>query len=190
MINIQSLGLFGYSQRLFFLLSLWGCWLISYSPSITAQLPPPPPVRDVSSPPPRVYTPPMRNISTITSPTITPESQDSVNLIEYKFQAPSSIAPAFSPSAPMVSPSNSATKVIAFYRVEVTTNDELVLSEVKKIEPLAFIRKSDGVIYAGLFQEQQSAQKRVQDLTNLGLSARIVPVNYSVSSSYSMPVQR
>lgn len=89
---------------------------------------------------------------------------------EYVFQSPQakpSKVPSRSPSA---SP----------YRVEVIGKDRELLSKVKKIEPLAFIRLGEGVIQAGLFQEQQQAQQRVRELKSKGFSARVISVNSMV----------
>jgi hypothetical protein len=44
------------------------------------------------------------------------------------------------------------------------------------VEPLAFIRQSEGVIHAGIFKQSQQAQKRIVELQRKGLSASVVRV--------------
>lgn len=121
----------------------------------------------------------------------TPATPDQPTQQEYNFQAPQ---PDYS-SIPSNYPPNSVDKLVEFYRVEVMVEevkgeDKSLLSQVKQIEPFAYIQTNNGVIYAGLFQDQREAQQRVQQLTNQGLSSRIVPVNYSVSSSYDLRVEQ
>lgn len=41
---------------------------------------------------------------------------------------------------------------------------------------MAFIRQSEGVIHAGMFQHSQQAQQRVQQLQKKGVTGTVVPV--------------
>ncbi|ACK70641.1 hypothetical protein PCC7424_2219 [Gloeothece citriformis PCC 7424] len=154
---------------------------IAYSaPLLVGELPPPPSMNeDFSS-----Y--PEESVETIPYFEETPTSPDSEVLQrEYNFQAPQ---PNYY-SVPNREPSHATDKSVELYRVEVIAEDKSLLSQVREIEPFAYFQINGTGIYAGLFQDQQEAQKRVQQLINQGLSARIVPVNYSVSSSYDIPVQ-
>ena len=95
---------------------------------------------------------------------------------EYTFQAPTS-----TPSSVPVSPRSSTSpyqfkKTPSLYRVEVVGKNTSVLSQVQSVEPLAFIRQSEGVIHAGIFKQSQQAQKRVVELQRKGLSASVVQV--------------
>lgn len=152
-----------------------GITIAQTSPLIMAELPTPPinQMNDFSSDEGEVINIIPYFEDTPTMPSSQPRQQ------EYNFQAPQ---PNY--------PSHSTDKVVQFYRVEVIVQEvrdtkESLLSQVKKVEPFAYLERNEGVIYAGLFPQQQQAQQRVQQLTTQGLSARIVPV----SSSYEIPVQ-
>ncbi|XLQ11148.1 MAG: hypothetical protein KPI85_06360 [cyanobacterium endosymbiont of Epithemia adnata isolate EadnSB Bon19] len=98
---------------------------------------------------------------------------------EYTFQAPTN-HPSSVPVSP-VTPRSSASssqsnKTPSLYRVEVVGKNTLLLSQVQTVEPLAFIRRSEGVIHAGIFKQSQQAQKRVVELQRKGLSASVVRV--------------
>ncbi|WP_013321327.1 hypothetical protein [Gloeothece verrucosa] len=195
MIKIRLFSLSGkfsgqLSQFLLIFSGLTG-WNITYcamsiaqtSPLLLSELPPPPsmtPIDETSS---------SEQGETITTipyfeSTPTPPPSQSVQQ-EYNFQAPQ---PYYS------TPANAGDKLVEFYRVEVMvqkaiSNDESLLSQVRQIEPFAYLQTNNEAIYAGLFTEQGEAQKRVQQLMSQGLAAQIVPVNYSVSASF-IPVQR
>ena len=93
-----------------------------------------------------------------------------------------SIAP--SPSLPK------PTGNLRFYRVQVKGKEASLLSQVKIIEPMAFIRESEGVIHAGMFQESQQAQQRVQELQKRGVSAQVVPVYQPRNNALSVEIKR
>ncbi len=89
--------------------------------------------------------------------------------------------PAIFPDTPSASPSNSRLtpsplpiRTNVSYRVEVIGSDSELLRRVRSIEPSAFIRRRDGVIQAGVFRGQPNAQRRVQQLRNRGIQARII----------------
>jgi hypothetical protein len=111
---------------------------------------------------------------------------------EYVFQAPYPVRPAtvVNSRRPVSSPSNRVAvnrtiepqqrRVIAanqLFRVQVTGDSSEALTQIKAIEPLAFIRTGEKVIQAGLFQQQQQAKHRVQELASLGFTAHIITLN-------------
>jgi hypothetical protein len=62
-------------------------------------------------------------------------------------------------------------------------NSDTLLWQVRKVEPLAFVRLGEGTIQGGLFGQQQQAQRRVEELKKLGLRVRVVSVPYDVSAA-------
>ena len=141
------------------------------------------------------------NLPPVNSPSVRPPVADPVSgnqpLREYVFQAPATVRPAdatvvnnhnrqtVNPPAPR--PQNRANKppapqqrVIAanqLFRVEVSSNSAEALAKIQEIEPLAFIRAGENVIQVGLFQQQDQAKERVQELTKQGFSAQIITLN-------------
>ena len=63
------------------------------------------------------------------------------------------------------------------YRVEVSGSSSSLLRRVRNIEPGAFIRRREGVIQAGVFQQQVRAQIRAQELANNGINAKVIDLN-------------
>ena len=51
-----------------------------------------------------------------------------------------------------------------------------MLSQVKQIEPSAFVRQEDGVIQAGVFSNEYNAQLRVRELAAQGIRSQITPI--------------
>ncbi len=124
---------------------------------------------------------------------VTPADETSNPIKEYTFQAPQTL-----PAQTLDSESaTSEIKTIntqpnqnpSFYRVEVAGENPSLLSQVKTIEPMAFIRQSEGVIHAGMFQHSQQAEKRVQQLKNQGLTATVVPVYQRAETSLSVEIK-
>lgn len=149
------------SSIILFLIFLGGFFsLISFIPLkaqdshlITDDLPPPPPVS--SNPALRTRYHQLRQ------PSLEPPTyQDSPEPREYNFRAPDNL------TAPSELPASRS------YRVEVFGSSEIVLAQVRNIEPNAF-RKGD-VIQVGIFSEQQNAEAIVRKLVLEGLWARIV----------------
>lgn len=176
------------------------------SPVLTqAQtLPPPPPVRVPKAPPKAAPVPPTSVPMTTPSPVEVPVSEKvftapsaevsapppkvsvepssgNSTVREFTFQAPSDNSTASTStiniSSPSPSTSNPSTVNARFYRVEVSATDEEILEQVKAIEPFAFWEKEQQIVYAGRFHQKDQAQQRVQELTEKGLSAQIVPVS-------------
>ena len=135
-------------------------------PSVLNRLPAPPPIPSVNSSPRKDLAPiPIE---------VVPVSADPVAEIrEDNFGSPQA----------EISPSSFS----GFYRVEVQGEGDLLLTQVKRIEPLAFVRIGEGVIQAGLFQQQYQAEERVRQLETQGLSAQVVIVNYGASTSSDAP---
>ncbi|HAC61976.1 MAG TPA: hypothetical protein DCF68_00195 [Cyanothece sp. UBA12306] len=156
-------------------------------------LPPPPPIRVPKTPIPPASTEPIP--SSIPVKRVSPSAKTASPIREYTFkstQTPSSssqVVPIgieksnLTPSSQTIpvsiqhtNPTPQAKGNPSLYRVQVNGQDSSILSQVKVIEPLAFVRQSEGVIHAGVFPQSQQAQKRVQELEQKGISATIVPV--------------
>ncbi|MEM8780650.1 MAG: hypothetical protein AAGF26_17640 [Cyanobacteria bacterium P01_G01_bin.49] len=164
------------------------------------QLPPPPVLKNVAP------------ASTETIPDITPKKITPISvegnstdaaasqpLREYTFEAPqtlparnvpdtnnNTLRPLFN-SQPRSTPQPTGNP--SFYRVEVSGNQASLLSQVKVIEPMAFIRRNEGVIQGGLFQNVQQAETRVQELQNKGITATIVPIYRGEKRSLSVQIK-
>ncbi|GBF81713.1 hypothetical protein AsFPU1_3133 [Aphanothece sacrum FPU1] len=126
-------------------------------------------------------------------------SQGSTSVREYTFQAPQTISPELPTpeventppvvvsETPSVSQKPlSTTDKPGLYRVEVRGKQESVLAKVKAVEPLAFIRQQEGVIHAGMFQNAQQAQQRVEQLGQKGISAKVVSVSQDHTNDLTM----
>ncbi len=171
-----------------------GCLLLTVSStSLTLaqttsnrELPPPPLPKMVS---PQSSSEPVPSMSI---EVITPD--DSSNPVkEYTFEAPQTLPAQTLDNEPPTSEIRTINpqpnRDPSFYRVEVAGNNPSVLSQVKTIEPMAFIRQSEGVIHAGMFQHSQQAEKRVQELKNQGVSATVVPVYQQTQTSLSVEIK-
>lgn len=140
-------------------------------------LPSPPPLRVPENAVPNTSTEPSSQFSSFIPVEVVPaQPMSPMSVREYIFQAPTS-SPSSVPITPISSASSSqSNKTPSLYRVEVVGKNTLVLSQVQTVEPLAFIRQSEGVIHAGIFKQSQQAQKRVVELQHKGLSASVVRV--------------
>ncbi|MGK7932334.1 MAG: hypothetical protein AB4041_13005 [Microcystaceae cyanobacterium] len=153
--------------------------------AVNAQtLPPPPTIRVPSKPPTPAPLPPTSTPVTTPQPvevpvsTPTSNSAASSSVREFTFQAPSGSTPAPTSTTENNQPSVlSATTTANFYRVEVSASDGTILEKVKAIEPFAFWQQEQQIVYAGRFHQKDQAQQRVQELTQQGLSAQIVPIS-------------
>lgn len=135
------------------------------------ELPPPPMPKMVSPQPSSNQVRPM-------SVEVTPTNDSSTPIKEYTFEAPQTLpAQSFdddqsTSEIKTINPESSTvsqpTQTPSFYRVQVSGQNSSLLSQVKMVEPMAFIRQSEGVIHAGMFQHSQQAQQRVQELKNKG----------------------
>lgn len=85
-------------------------------------------------------------------------------------------------SIPTLNNNNSSTanfSTSGLYRVEINGSSSSLLQRVRNIEPGAFIRRREGIIQAGVFQQQIRAQIRAQELVKSGINARVIDVNNS-----------
>lgn len=157
--------IFNNQPWLFFVVSIVGSLpSVSIAQSL-GTLPPPPPLQV-----------PKNAVTHTSVEAILASPPSSISVREYTFQAPTSPS-----SSVPVTPKSSTSlyqfnKTSSLYRVEVAGNNISVLSKVQAVEPLAFIRQSEGVIHAGIFKKSQQAQKRVVELQRKGLSASVVRV--------------
>lgn len=133
--------------------------LILNTTAQTQTLPPPPVIRPGNTPSNSFND---NNPSIVTNPPTT-EGID--------IRRPTTITPK---NTNIVKTSTSST---VLYRVQVMGTTEILLNQVKQIEPLAFIRNGEGVIQAGLFQEKHQAEQRMSVLSQEGLSAQIISIS-------------
>lgn len=126
--------------------------------------------------------PPIPSLNDIPAETAPAGYNPTTTVQEYEFQSPVT-PPAVPTSGSSISPyytTPSFENGIA-YRVEVDGTSDLLLSQVKSIDPQAFIRPKDGVIQAGIFADSANAQVRVQQLEGQGVYARIVTTDVASS---------
>ncbi|MGB7442725.1 MAG: hypothetical protein WA919_16800 [Coleofasciculaceae cyanobacterium] len=71
---------------------------------------------------------------------------------------------------------NSPISAPRLYRVEVYGDNPLLLSQIKRVEPEAFVRRGEGIIQAGMFADQYNAQSRLRTLEAQGFQARVTTV--------------
>ena len=117
------------------------------------------------SPPASASPIPTSNVPSSPSPPDSPDTNTAIPGREFNFQAPSSPIPARGPT----SASN-------LYRVEVDGYSSILLSQVRQIEPEAFVRQGQGVIQAGVFSDENNAQLRVRELAARGIRAQVIPL--------------
>ncbi|MEL4894391.1 hypothetical protein [Crocosphaera sp. Alani8] len=160
----------------FFLLTIASTPMSLAQTTSNRELPPPPLPKMVNS-----ESPVNRVIPTV---------ETSTPIKEYTFSAPQTIPAQTLDGDPPISESQTINtqpnQNASFYRVEVAGKNISLLSQVKTVEPMAFIRQSEGVIHAGVFQNSQQAQKRVEDLNSKGLSATVVSVYRQRRTSLSV----
>lgn len=128
------------------------------------ELPPP---SNIPSPPPSSSIPTF-NVPTSPSPPSLPNTNppDPVpSEREFNFQAPSSPLPSRRP-----------TQNSNLYRVDIDGDSLLLLSQVRQIEPQAFVRQRDGVIQAGVFADRYNAESRVRVLAAQGIRAQVTAI--------------
>lgn len=127
--------------------------LAESKPTITKQLPPPPPLS------PRSRKTKTRRYHLHQRTELEPPTNIHSNRSrEYTFSAPET-------NLPLSNTSQS-------YKVEVFGNSDTILNQVRNIEPRAFRKGS--VIQAGIFQDQTNAEELVRRLAIQGLWSRII----------------
>lgn len=72
------------------------------------------------------------------------------------------------------------------YQVQVKETQNISLSQVQMVEPMAFMRQTDGFIHAGTFSEKTQAEERVQALATQGVKGEVVAVASSGTNSDNM----
>lgn len=131
-------------------------------------LPPPPTINFDQALPPASSTaaPPTDTVTIPTQPTL---------LKERVFQAP--VSSPFPPGQPL----------LPGYRVYVNGSSELLLEQVRKIEPKAFITERQGrkLIQVGSFGSELNAQRQAQLLAQQGIGAQVSPVAAEVNAKSS-----
>lgn len=121
-------------------------------PTISKQLPPPPPIsRRGRATRTRRYN--LRRRTELEPPTNSLRNQEK----EYTFSAPNN--------------NSSFSNTSQSYKVEVFGTSDALLNQVRSIEPKAF--RKGGVIQAGIFQDQRNAEELVRRLTIQGFWSRI-----------------
>lgn len=147
-------------------LLLLGSWL--KAPIANAKPLPPPPIFDNNLPPAQPTLPPA------SSPVQVPSGPD-------RTQAPSRNLEFEAPPSRARSRRDSTTGRI--YEVDVYGDNPMLLAQVQRIVPDAFVRHRDGVIQAGAFVEKSYAVERVQLLEAQGIRAQIRTVSARSSDS-------
>jgi hypothetical protein len=141
---------------------LFGSLLLASETTASAQRLPQPRIFD-ELPPPSPSSPPPFNFPTSPLPSTSPNPPPAGR--ELNFQAPNLPIP---PSRP--------TRASNLYRVDIFGDSPLLLSQVQRLDPEAFVRQGEGVIQAGVFADQFKAQSRVRALEAQGIRARVTIV--------------
>ena len=139
---------------------LVGSWLIAFQSTTAAQQRLPDPRIFDELPPPSSS--PIPSFNTPSSPPAFPDARPEREL---DFRAP---------NRPI--PSRTPTSTLSLYRVDIFGDSPLLLSQVQRIEPDAFVRQDEGIIQAGVFADEFNAQSRVRELESQGFRARVTPI--------------
>ncbi len=96
---------------------------------------------------------------------------------EYDFRAPRPVAPTYTPPN-LPTYTAPATYQPGRYMVFVNGNSPMLLDQVKRVEPGAFLRSLNGstIIQAGRFAQVANARVRISELESMGIGARIAQV--------------
>jgi hypothetical protein len=129
-----------------------------------------------------------------TKRTVTPAVQSKGNRTAIKpTTEPISNQTNIKPLIPSIKPNisdNSDSPAIAtatkLYQVQVKETQNISLSQVQMVEPMAFMRQTDGFIHAGTFSEKTQAEERVQALATQGVKGEVVAVANSGTNSDNM----
>lgn len=81
-------------------------------------------------------------------------------------------------AAPSPIPSRRPNRSFNLYRVDVGIDGDspLLLSQIRQIEPEAFVRRGEGVIQAGVFADEYNAESRVRALAAQGIRAQVTAI--------------
>lgn len=141
-------------------------------PRIFEELPPPSSFPSPSSIPTfNVPTSPSPPVPSNTPPNPIPPER------EFNFQAP-----------PPPIPSREPTVTSNLYRVDIDGDSPFVLSQVRQIEPQAFVRRGERVIQAGVFTNSYNAESRVRVLAERGIRAQVIPITGSMEAAFREPM--
>jgi hypothetical protein len=129
-----------------------------------------------------------------TKRTVTPAVQPKGNRTAIKpTTEPISNQTTIKPLIPSIKPNisdNADNSAIAtatkLYQVQVKETQNISLSQVQMVEPMAFMRQTDGFIHAGTFSEKTQAEERVQALATQGVKGEVVAVASSGTNSDNM----
>lgn len=80
-------------------------------------------------------------------------------------------------------PSSNQSNSSELYRIYIKGSSPELLEQVRRVEPLAFVRRKDGVIQAGLFVDEVRAKSRLQQLQSQGIKAQITKLGSSNTSN-------
>ena len=135
---------------------------------------------------------------TQTKTTVAPAVQPKVNRTAIKPTIkPISKQTNLKPLIPSVKPNisdNSDKSAIAtvtkLYQVQVKETQNISLAQVQAVEPMAFVRQTDGFIHAGTFSEKSLAEQRVQALATQGVKAVVIAVANSGTNPDNMAILR
>ena len=148
---------------------------------------PPPPSPKIVTPQPTVNQVPPVLVE------VTPAQESATPIKEYTFQAPQTIPAQTinhnSSISESQTPQSQPSQNPNLYRVEVVGDNPSLLSQVKTVEPMAFVRQSEGVIHAGMFQHSQQAEERVRQLQTQGVKATVIPVYQQTQTSLSVQMK-
>ena len=147
---------------------LVGSWLIAFqSPTVAQQRLPDPRIFDELPPP---SSSPIPSFNTPSSPPAFPDARPEREL---DFRAPN----------PPIPSRNTRDSALRLYRVDIFGDSPLLLSQVQRIEPDAFVRQDEGVIQAGVFADEFNAQSRVRDLRAQGFQAQVTTITAGGSAN-------
>ncbi|MBD1837478.1 hypothetical protein H6F78_17465 [Coleofasciculus sp. FACHB-64] len=147
----------------------WGGYLLIPHPIPAAARPLPTPPDVLPGLPTSPNTPPAFPQDTLPSISPNPSGRR-----EIEFQAPPPITPSRrTPSRSRDENSPPVRRNSRLFGVFINGDSPLLLAQVRKIEPEAFVRYGGGVIQAGVFADEFKAQQRVRDLEEWGIRAKI-----------------
>jgi hypothetical protein len=146
---------------------LVGSWLIAFqSTTVAQQRLPEPRIFDELPPP---SSSPIPSLNTPSSPPVFPDARPEREL---DFRVPNQAIPPRAPAS-----------TLRLYRVDIFGDSPLLLSQVQRIEPDAFVRQDEGVIQAGVFADEFNAQSRVRALRAQGFQAGVTTITAGGSAN-------
>jgi hypothetical protein len=86
------------------------------------------------------------------------------------------LIPSIQPNISNNSDSPAIATATKLYQVQVKETNNISLSQVQAVEPMAFVRQTDGFIHAGTFSEKSQAEQRVQALATQGVKGEVIAI--------------